>query len=70
MEICDGIIYSAVTKSWAVGVSAERVSSQSSIDDVQSAGSDRAAAAAVRERSPADPSSVWGGGKETNCYCR
>ncbi len=36
MEICDGIIYSAVTKSWAVGVSAERVSSQSSIDDVQS----------------------------------
>ncbi len=36
MEICDGIIYSAVTKSWAVGVSAERVSSLSSIDDVQS----------------------------------
>jgi len=36
MEICDGIIYSAVTKCWAVGVSAERVSSQSSIDDVQS----------------------------------
>ncbi len=36
VQICDNIIYSAVTKSWAVGVSAERVSSQSSIDDVQS----------------------------------